>query len=90
MHVQRYHEIVKVLNERKLIDCESFERRYQTADGQPLAAGFYFVSWPGQPDSDPHDFDEHARFNGPYKDHSQAERALQQFVELSRIISKKR
>ena len=60
-----YHEIVKVLNDHKLIDCESFERRYRTFTGAPLSPGFYIVTWPEG--VEPGDYEESASFTGPFK-----------------------
>ena len=69
------HEIVRVLNDCKLIDCESFERRYGAGPDDALAAGFYIVTWPV--DTRSRQYDECARFSGPYKTQSLAQLALE-------------
>ncbi len=65
-------EVVKIVNERRLIDSESYERTYWTGAATPrLAVGYYVVSWP---DDVPHPrFDENARFSGPYPCYAQAQ-----------------
>ena len=81
--MEQYQEIVKVLNDSKLIDCESFERGYRTASGAPLVPGFYIVSWPGAVESQA--YDHSARYVGPYKFQLHATLALAHEAQLVRI-----
>ena len=55
-------EIVKVVNKKYLIDYESYQRRYLTADAKVLAPGHYIVLWPSPITK--RDYDYHARFAG--------------------------
>jgi hypothetical protein len=55
-------ELVKVLNDRSLIDSESYQRTYQTR--VPLLPGYYVVVWKG--DDARRAYDDDAQYVGPY------------------------
>lgn len=57
-------EVVKVIDEHRLIDPESYERRYRTACGEALLPGYYIVTWAA--DASHTTYDELARYLGPY------------------------
>ncbi|HSO06562.1 MAG TPA: hypothetical protein VLW45_04960 [Pelomicrobium sp.] len=61
---REYFEIIRVISDSRLLDAESYERIYWRADGEPLAQGFYRVSWP--PVTISGRYDERAVFIGPY------------------------
>ncbi|MCQ8103764.1 hypothetical protein NP590_06575 [Methylomonas sp. SURF-2] len=74
--METYYEqfdIVSVFEDFCLIDPESYQRKYRTADGQPLAAGYYVVNWPEHISS--RRFDEQASFNGPHLSRHDAQSA---------------
>lgn len=62
--MQHEPEIVKVIDEHRLIDAESYERSYRTSGVQALAPGFYVVCWPDAAHQAA--YDEGAKFVGPY------------------------
>lgn len=66
-------EVVRVHRPFHLIDAESYERRYRTAGGEPLPAGYYSVTWPLAVRV--RRFDEQARFAGPFATRAAAEAA---------------
>ena len=66
-------EIVAVIREFWLVDAESYQRRYSTNDGQPLAPGYYVVNWPEHVRA--RRFNEHAMFYGPFKLRMEAQEA---------------
>ena len=68
-------EIVRVIRDFWLIDAESYQRKYCTSHGQPLAAGYYVVNWPEHGQARRFT-DEHARFHGPFTLRHEAQEAL--------------
>ena len=66
-------EIVAVIRDFWLFDAESYQRRYFTSDGQPLAPGYYVVKWPEHIRA--RRFNEHAMFHGPFKLRKEAQAA---------------
>ncbi|HTP94885.1 MAG TPA: hypothetical protein VMK05_03485 [Burkholderiales bacterium] len=70
-----WSEIVKVLRGGRLIDGESFERKYRTVSGLELEPGFYVVTWLRS--AERREYDEHARFFGPYRRREQARAVLE-------------
>ncbi|HTP96621.1 MAG TPA: hypothetical protein VMK05_12260 [Burkholderiales bacterium] len=85
--MEHFPEIVKVLNDSRLIDSESFERRYQAADGGALVSGFYIVSWPEGVAA--RQYDEHACYIGPFKTYSHARLALDSDSEFPQFMPKR-
>ena len=81
-------EIVKVVNKKYLIDYESYQRRYLTADAKVLAPGHYIVLWPSPITK--RDYDYHARFAGPYRSASHARlllaRCLEECVDTRHLL----
>lgn len=69
-------EIVRVLGGFKLVDPESYERRYWRADGRPLLPGYYVVNWPDGVVT--RKFDQHAVFHGPFAGRGDAREFLEQ------------
>lgn len=68
-------EIVKVLDARRLIDAESYERTVADTPTGALKPGYYVVSWPDDVVSPA--YDATARFDGPYPDQARAREALE-------------
>ena len=69
------YEIVCVIDERSLVDSESYQRRYHRPRGKPLAPGFYIVI---QPDRDvPPHYDSREEFVGPFESASIARAAME-------------
>ena len=66
-------EIVAVIRDHCLIDAESYQRRYNTRHGQPLAPGYYVVNWPD--DIQTRRFNEQAAFHGPFTLRKEAQAA---------------
>ena len=66
-------EIVAVIRDFWLVDAESYQRRYCTNHGQPLAPGYYVVNWPEHIRA--RRFNEHAVFHGPFKLRKEAQAA---------------
>ena len=66
-------EIVAVIRDFWLVDAESYQRRYCTNHGQPLAPGYYVVNWPEHIRA--RRFNEHAVFHGPFKLRKEAQTA---------------
>lgn len=67
-------EIAAVIRDFWLVDSDSYQRKYCTSHGQPLAPGFYVVNWPDHIRS--RRFNEHAEFHGPFKSRKEAHAAL--------------
>jgi hypothetical protein len=65
-----YNEIVHVLDDRWLINAESYQCRYETAQRAPLAAGFYVATWLETIRNPRYDGD--AIFNGPFVSRAEA------------------
>ena len=65
-------EVVRILNERSLIDSESYQRKYRTR--VPLLPGYYVVVWKG--DGARRVYDDDAQYLGPYRARSDAEMLL--------------
>ena len=68
-------EIVAVIRDFWLIDAESYQRKYSTKHGQPLAPGYYVVNWPEHIRA--RRFNDHAAFHGPFELRKEAQRALE-------------
>jgi hypothetical protein len=68
-------EIVRVIDDARLIDPESYERSYETGHGTTLAPGYYVVVWPD--DVDCPRYDAQATFMGPIVDAAEARRVLE-------------
>jgi hypothetical protein len=68
------YEVVYVIDGARLIDPESYERRYATGDASGLASGYYAVAWPD--DSRQRRFDERACYYGPFKYKQEAKNAI--------------
>lgn len=68
------YEVVYVIDGARLIDPESYERRYVTADGGGLAPGYYTVVWPEE--SVERRFNQAASYYGPFKYRQDARRAI--------------
>lgn len=68
-------EVVRILNERSLIDSESYQRSYRTR--VPLSAGYYVVVWKG--DGARRTYDDDARYLGPYDTRSDAQMRLETY-----------
>lgn len=67
-------EIVKVIRDFWLFDAESYQRQYSTTRSQPLAAGYYVVTWPETIRI--RRFNKQASFHGPYKNRQDAQAFL--------------
>ena len=67
-------EIVSVIQDDWLFDAESYQRRYCTNHGQPLAPGHYVVNWPDN--IRVRRFNELASFFGPFPSRKAAQAAL--------------
>jgi len=57
-------EIVVVIHDFWLVDAESYQREYCTNQAQPLARGYYVVTWPDH--IQVRRFNEQAKFHGPF------------------------
>jgi hypothetical protein len=68
------YEVVYVIDGSRLIDPESYERRYSTVDGCGLTPGYYAVTWPDGLYS--RRFDKKACYFGPFKHHQDARSAI--------------
>ena len=66
-------EIVSVIQDDWLFDAESYQRRYCTSHGQPLAPGYYVVNWPDHIRI--RQFNEQAAFHGPFQTRQAAQAA---------------
>ncbi len=67
-------ELVRVGPDFRLLDPESYERRYRRTDNVPLDPGLYVVHWPA--DVAVRRFDEHALYFGPFDLRADADAAL--------------
>ena len=65
-------ELVKILDEKCLIDSESYQRSYQTRAW--LLPGYYIGIWKG--DVARRAYDDNAQYFGPYDARSDAQRLL--------------
>ncbi|MGZ8157797.1 MAG: hypothetical protein ACXWT4_03220 [Methylobacter sp.] len=79
-------EIVAVTREFRLIDAESYQRRYCTSHGQPLAPGYYVVKWPEHIRA--RRFNEHALFHGPFKSREEAQAAIDWICQVRECVLK--
>jgi hypothetical protein len=78
--MRHFPEIVKILDQARLIDSESYEHCYWRRSPRPLPLGYYIVSWPDhvrQPR-----FDEIASFDGPFRSYAHARMALDDQLDL--------
>lgn len=64
-------EVVKVISDFWLFDAESYQRHYRCSESQPLAPGYYVVSWPESIRL--RRFNEDASFHGPFAFRQQAQ-----------------
>jgi len=78
-------EIVRVIREFKLVDAESYERRYWRRDGRPLPPGYYVVNWPDNVVV--RKFDEHAVFYGPFLRRGDAQAFFEEFKNQEGAVS---
>ena len=78
-------QIVHVLDQRRLIDSESYEQLYWTTRSRALATGYYVVSWPDHVLRAR--FDECARYQGPFRTAAHARIALQRHLGLPYLES---
>jgi hypothetical protein len=78
-------EIVRILRGFKLVDPESYERRYRRRDGRPLAPGYYVVNWPESVVV--RKFDEHPVFYGPFQWREDAQAFLAQVQMQERALN---
>ena len=60
----RIHEILRVAQPAFLINSEHKACRYETADGQPLQAGYYFALWPARAKT--RHYGREVRYFGPF------------------------
>lgn len=74
-------DIVRVVSGCRLLDTGSHERVYWRRNGQPLAEGYYVVSWP--PGTVVRRFNEDAEFRGPFQQREVAQAALEQLKARS-------
>ena len=79
-------EIVKVIRDFWLFDAESYQRRYSTTQNQPLAPGYYVVTWPETIRA--RRFNEKASFHGPFNLRQQAQAFLDTMLEHKYILIK--
>jgi hypothetical protein len=79
-------EIVKVIREFWLFDAESYQRQYSTAQSQPLAAGYYVVTWPET--IRVRRFNKQASFHGPFNFRQEAEAFLATMQEHNYLLIK--
>ena len=82
-----YHcfELVFVIGGHKLIDAESYERRYRSSDGALLTSGYYVVNWPEEVRA--RRFNELARFHGPFESRPEAQFMLDLMAATPRIAA---
>ena len=66
-------EIVAVIRDFWLVDAESYQRSYCATNGQPLAPGYYVVSWPEHVRA--RRFNEHALYHRLFKTRKEAQTA---------------
>lgn len=64
-------EIAIVIRDFWLIDSDSYQRKYCTRHGKPIAPGYYVVNWPEHIRA--RRFDEHAEFHGPFASRQEAQ-----------------
>jgi hypothetical protein len=79
-------EIVKVIRDFWLFDAESYQRRYRTTQSQPLAPGYYVVTWPETIRA--RRFNEQASFHGPFNLRQEAQAFLDTMQEHKYILIK--
>jgi hypothetical protein len=79
-------EIVKITKDFWLFDAESYQRRYDTANGQPLEPGYYVVNWPEHIRD--RRFNEHASFHGPFESRQAAQAAENWMIQMRECVFK--
>jgi len=67
-------EVVRISTGFRLIDPESYQRRYLRSDGIPLEPGIYVVHWPATVSQ--RRFDHHAIYLGPFTNLERASAAV--------------
>lgn len=72
-------EVVRVLDEATLLSAESYQCRYEIGQGAVLQPGFYVVVWP--PRATRHEYDDEARFFGPFGSRAEALSVLKRSLE---------
>ena len=78
-------EIARVIPGFRLIDSESYERRYFRRDGAPLPTGYYVVHWPSGVRI--RRFDTEAVFYGAFGSRQDAQRVLNAFLAPAAVSS---
>lgn len=64
------HEIVRVVQPAFLVNSSQHACRYETADNQPLAPGYYFALWPARAPT--RRYDRRVRYFGPFSTQDEA------------------
>jgi len=77
--IMAVYEIVRVLDQRSLIDAEACERTYATRAGEGLTPGYYVVIWPAGTRTPT--FDASAEYLGPFPAALHAKLKLAQYLE---------
>ena len=72
---EAYSEIVWIKDSYRLVDAESYERTYSSAEGRSLCSGYYIAQWPAGT-TNPHFLHEYLHFIGPFESRHSAARAL--------------
>jgi len=78
------YEVVYVIDERSLVDSESYQHPYRRRD-KPLEPGFYIVVVP-DPEEPPR-YDESAEFIGPFESAAVARAAMEGPRQIDAIHS---
>ncbi|MBI1397489.1 MAG: hypothetical protein GC151_16070 [Betaproteobacteria bacterium] len=81
----REQEVVRVHRPDRLLDAESYERRYRIPGGRVLPLGFYVVNWPSEVTT--RRFDDLARFVGPFPTRAAAEAAARRDLDAGNVRS---
>jgi hypothetical protein len=81
-------EIVTVIRDFWLFDAECYQRKYATANGEPLAPGYYVVNWPEHVLI--RRFTKNAAFFGPFLNRKAAQTALDwMHQERKRVLTQR-
>lgn len=70
-----YHEIVRVLDGKTLINSESYQCRYDSQQFAELQVGVYIITWPQSVCQG--EYDSNAQFIGPFATRAEAVTILQ-------------
>jgi hypothetical protein len=79
-------EVVNVFDDLWLFDAESYQRQYSTLHSQPLAPGYYVVTWPET--IRVRRFNEQASFHGPFAFRQEAHTFLATMQERKHLVVK--